>query len=208
MITPFTRGLKGRPGLRYTRKVIDPAVEAEIAAGRASDDLARAATAAVRGYGPQILGYLRSTLGHERADDAFSMFCESLWKGLGKFRGESSFLTWAYQLAWGAAQRIITNPHRRRAVRLSSSTMASLVQEIRSTPPVYLRTEESRRLDRIREALEPAEQTLLVLRVDRALPWEDIAQIMASDAAALRKRFERLKLKIKRIADDDRRAHS
>ncbi len=192
--------------LRYTRKVIDPQVEAAIAAARAGDDLERAATAAVRGYGPQILGYLRATLGPERAEDAFSIFCESLWKGLAKFRAESSFLTWAYQLAWGAAQRIITNPHRRRAVRLSSNAMAMLAQEIRSTPPVHLRTEESRRLDRIRNALDPAEQTLLVLRVDRDLPWEDVAQIMASDASALRKRFERLKLKIKRLADDDRRA--
>lgn len=204
MITLFGHRLE-RPGLRYTRTVIDFAVEAEIAAGRASDDLAGAATAAVRGYGPQILGYLRSTLSHDRADDAFSIFCESLWKGLAGFRGESSFLTWAYQLAWGAAQRIIMNPHQRRAVRLSSRAMASLVQEIRSTPPAHLRTEESHRLARIRKALDPAEQTLLVLRVDRELPWADIAQIMARDALTLRKRFERLKLKIKRLADDDRR---
>ncbi len=184
--------------------MIDAGVEQTIATALAAGDLTTAATMGVRGYGPQILGYLRATLGAEQADEAFSIFCESLWKSLPKFRRESSFLTWVYQLAWGATQRIISSPHRRRAVQLSSSAMAAIAQEVRSTAPIYLQTEETKRLARIRGGLDVAEQTLLVLRVDRDLAWQDIAIVMASDPAALRKRFERLKAKIKRLADEDR----
>jgi RNA polymerase sigma-70 factor, ECF subfamily len=61
------------------------------------------------------------------------------------------------------------------------------------------------RVAKLRAELDPEDQTLLILRVNRQLPWRDIARIMtdegdASDddelkrrAAALRKRFERLK---------------
>lgn len=68
------------PPRRYTPEMIDSRVEETVGAALAADDLVAAATAAVRGYGPQILGYLRATLGPAQADDAFSIFCESLWK--------------------------------------------------------------------------------------------------------------------------------
>lgn len=184
--------------------MVDAGVERAIADARAREDLAAAATAAVRGYGPQILGYLRLTLGAEKADDAFSIFCESLWKGIKGFRAESSFLTWAYQLAWGATQRVIASPYRRRHGRLSSTAMEQLAVEIRSTAPPYLQTAEAKRLDRIRAQLDASEQTLLTLRIDRDMPWQDIAVVMDTDAAALRKRFERLKVKIKKLTEEDR----
>lgn len=181
--------------------MIEPALEARIAACLDGDDLAGAATAAVRGYGPQLLGYLRATLGPERADDAFSVFCELLWRGLPRFRRESAFVTWAYQLAWGAAQRVLRDPGRRRRVTLSSEALAAVAREVRSTTGVHLRRETADRLAVIREQLAPDEQSLLVLRVDRDLAWDDIALIMGVDAATLRQRFARLKQKIKRLAD-------
>jgi RNA polymerase sigma-70 factor (ECF subfamily) len=62
-----------------------------------------AATVAVRGYDPQILGYLRAVLRDEdAAAEGFSRFAEGLWKGIGGFRGDASALTWAYRVAWGA----------------------------------------------------------------------------------------------------------
>lgn len=180
--------------------MIDPALERRIAACLDEDDLAGAASVAVRGYGPQVLGYLRATLGPERADDAFSIFCELLWRGLPRFRREAAFVTWAYQLAWGAVQRVLRDPARRRAVVLSSEALAAIAREVRSTTAVHLRRESADRLARIRGQLSPEEQSLLVLRVDRDLGWDEIARIMDVDAAALRQRFARLKQKIKRLA--------
>ena len=183
--------------------MIDPALEQRIGEQLDRGDLEAAATVAVRGYGPQLLGYLRAALGPERADDGFSIFCESLWKALPGFRRESALVTWAYQLAWGAVQRVLADPARRRAVALTSGAMAAIAQEVRSTTAIHLRDETADRLARIRGRLDAAEQTLLILRVDRDLGWDDIATIMATDAPTLRKRLERLKQKIKRLADDD-----
>lgn len=64
------------------------------------------------------------------------------------------------------------------------------------------------RIARLREILEPEERTLLILRVDRALPWSEIAHILADQEgvapseAALRKRFEGLKKKLGKAARD------
>jgi RNA polymerase sigma-70 factor (ECF subfamily) len=58
---------------------------------------------------------------------------------------------------------------------------------------------------KLRESLDHEEQTLLILRVDKGMPWEDVAEVMRADGepatpAALRKRFERLKEKLGRLA--------
>ncbi len=100
--------LSSAPG--YARQVIGLALERRIGEQLDLADLEAAATVAVRGYGPQILGYLRAALGPERADDGFSIFCEGLWKALPGFRREAAFVTWAYQLAWGAVQRVVADP--------------------------------------------------------------------------------------------------
>ncbi len=61
------------------------------------------------------------------------------------------------------------------------------------------------RFSRLRESLEPEERTLLVLRLDKELDWEEIAAVLSAEgrpasSVALRKRFERLKQKLARLA--------
>ena len=79
------------------------ALEAEIARLLETNELRAAAAAIIRGYGPAILGYLASLARDpDRADDAFSQFCEDLWRGLPGFRRDASVRTWIYTLAWHA----------------------------------------------------------------------------------------------------------
>ena len=185
--------------------MIDPGLEAEIRAALDRGDLDRAASVAVKGYGPQVLGYLRAILRSEPdAAEVFSIFCEFLWTGLSKFRGESSFFTWAYQLAWAAARRFREDPFRMRALRLSTPAMGELAAQVFSTTASHLRAENKDRLADLRAQLDPAEQTLLVLRLDRELSWSEIAQVFDDSGvseAALRKRFERLKERIRGLAE-------
>jgi RNA polymerase sigma-70 factor, ECF subfamily len=62
------------------------------------------------------------------------------------------------------------------------------------------------RLASLRASLKPEDQTLLILRVDKGLSWKEIANVFAEagdappDPAALRKRFERLKERLLRLA--------
>jgi len=188
--------------------MVDEGLERLIRGHLDASRLEEAASAAVRGYGPQILGWLRSSLPGSDADDAFGAFCESLWKQLASFRGESSLLTWAYHLAMGASRRVIGDPQRRRGAPLATTQMERIAQEVRSTTAVHLRQSSADVLSKLRSQLDFEEQTLLILRVDRDLSWTDIATIMSEQGQpvaepALRKRFERLKEKIKQLAVDE-----
>jgi RNA polymerase sigma-70 factor (ECF subfamily) len=187
------------------------ALEARI---RSAADAARwsdAATVALGGYGEEVLGYLVAVTRNETdARDAFSIFAESLWRGLPGFRWECAFRTWAYGLARNALARIKRDPHRRRAVPLEDAHVEALVEKLRSRTSTFLRTETKDKIARLRAALAPDDQTLLILRINRGLAWRDIARVLAPDgatgavldrqAASLRKRFERLKTDLKERA--------
>ncbi len=172
-------------------------------------DLAAAAEAVLRDYGPQILGYLTSVLRNESdAADVFSQFTEDLWRGLPGFRRECPLRVWAYRVAWHAAARHLRDPYRARGRRLETTELSRVADEVRSS--VMLGRAEARRrgIDRLREKLAPDEQTLLVLRLDRGLSWREVATVLAEDGAAvdeaaLRKRFERLKAKLAQLARDE-----
>ncbi len=182
-------------------------LELSIRAHANGNDLERAATVALEGYGPELLGYLHAmTPTPTEADDLFSELCERVWRGLPRFRWESSFRTWAYTIA----RNLLRDRHRARSgpegrlVGLGdASEVSKLAQQVRTSTAIYLKTEAKTRLQQIREALDPDDRTLLILRVDRRLAWRDIARIMAEGSedagdlgkltARLRKRFERIK---------------
>jgi RNA polymerase sigma-70 factor (ECF subfamily) len=95
---------------------------------------------------------------------------------------------------------------------LPSHAWADLAAEVRSRTATYLLTEVKDQVRALRDRLTPDDQAILVLRVDRDLPWRDIARIMADEgesltepelvrrAAALRKRFERIKDELRALA--------
>ena len=186
-------------------------LEARIGAHLEAGELARAATEALQGYGPEILGYLVSLLRDEfAASEVFADFSEDLWKGLAGFRRLSSFRTWAYKLAWNAAQMFWRDPFRRRVRRLATSEYSLLAERLRvSSLRQHSLAEKVDRLAKLRESLQADEQTLLILRVDKGLSWKEVAQVLAEsedappDVGALRKRFERLKERLLRLAEKE-----
>ncbi len=175
-------------------------LEAKIGALLERGDLAGAATEALRGYGPQLLGWLRASLRDEdQAADVFSQFAEDMWHGLPSFRRAGEFRVWAYRLAWHAAARQMRSPYQRRGRRLRTTEISRLADSVRSSAPAEDR---SSALEQLRESLDPFERTLLILRVDKQLSWREVAEVLAEsedlvlEEAALRKRFERIKRKL------------
>jgi RNA polymerase sigma-70 factor, ECF subfamily len=188
----------------YLRRVEE--LEGEIARLLESNDLPGAASAIMRGYGPSVLGYLASLARDEdRADDVFAQFCEDLWRGLSGFRRASSARTWVYTLAWHAWIRHERDAFHRHARPLITEEMSRLAAEVRSTTALHLRSEAKDSVARLREQLTPAEQSLLVLRVDRGLAWAEVAAVMSTaeeplDPRTAAKRFERVKEKLRKLA--------
>jgi len=169
-------------------------------------DVRGAAGEAVRGYGPEVAAYLRAILRDPaEADEVFSRVCEKLWRGLGRFRRESSLRTWLYRIAWNTARDFEQEGGRGRTRRLHSSEVSLIAAEVLSSQPAYARSSSADAIERLRSSLDPEEQTLLTLRLHAGLSWKEVAAILSSpdhglDEAAVRKRFERLKLKLREMA--------
>jgi len=182
---------------------MNPSVEASVVAHLERGDTNAAATSAIRGYGPEILGYMTAVLrSEELAGDAFAVFSERLWKGLAAFRRESSVRTWAYRLAFHAAVDCTRDAKRHRAEALGSTFASNLAAEVRTQTAAHLRTETKTAVQKLREELSFDEQTLLILKIDRQLEWNDVAEAMGVESATLRKRFERVKEKLRALAKE------
>ncbi len=195
------------------------AAEARVRACHAAADLEGAVTLALELYGGELYGFLHALARDEDlAAEAFATFAEDLWKGMPKFRWESSLRTWTYALARNALHRVRRDPHRRaeRNVPLSQleALHTSLAAVVRSVTRPYLQTDIKDRFAVLREQLDPDDHALLILRIDRRMSWRDIARAMPGEAAGeasesldrraatLRKRFERAKAMLKELAQE------
>jgi hypothetical protein len=112
-------------------------------------------------------------------------------------------------LARQSAAAIAAQPHRRyEALRSSLPSVDHAVTHLWNTTRQNASVVEDV-YGQIRRALPEEDQTLLVLRVDRDLPWRDIAVVLSSPdasddeltrkAAALRKQFERVKAQLRAL---------
>lgn len=186
------------------RQAHERAIQAQCEAGA----FAEATTQALQLYGVELLGFLRALAhNHDLASEAFAELSEDIWKGLGKFRWESSLRSWLYQLARNALAQLRRDPRRRADRNLPLSIAPEMAAALRTATIEIQRTEVKDEFRLLREQLDPEEHEILLLRLDRGLAWKDIARIIHGGddqldvrAAALRKRFERAKDRLKKLA--------
>lgn len=181
--------------------------EAELIALIAARSFDAAATRALEAYGPELYGFLVSYLANESdAAEVFSQVGEDLWKGLPAFSARSSVRTWLYVLARHAAARYRRSPWNRRT---GDGHLDELVAQTRSRTQEFLRTETKDRWRALRESLAPDDRSLLILRVDRAMPWQDVARVSlgdeATDDAALAREVSRLTKRFQLLKEELRR---
>jgi RNA polymerase sigma-70 factor (ECF subfamily) len=192
--------------------VANEALEATLKQRFDAADLDGTMSAAIEGYGGELYGFLVGLARDQaRADDVFGATCERLWRALPKFRWDSSFRVWAYTIARNEFLRSTRETAKaRRQVAVSQiASIQAAIDRARSTTPVYKKTDVKDRFAKAREQLEPDDHMLLGLRLDRQLAWLDIARVLGSgddkaltkEAAALRKRFERLKVKLRELVE-------
>jgi RNA polymerase sigma-70 factor (ECF subfamily) len=183
-------------------------------------DERRAVGLVVERLGPSIRGYLRTLFVDDDAAEAFSIFQENVMQGLPRFRWECPLQVWAHRLAYHAAARIWRRPQRRFEEPLPSALSQLGPGSFRSEPGASRRRAG---LELLRASLSIEDQTLLALRVDRELEWEEIAAVLGGNAggdecgpappgeagggrpdtrqaATLRKRYERLTKRLREEA--------
>jgi len=194
-------------------QVMAEGIDSEVQSWVREGQLDPAATRIFEVYGSEIYGFLLSLMHSETAaGDVFSQLGEDLWNGLPKFKFGCSIRTWLYVLARHAAARYRRSPWNKGERRGAESRIDSLVDIARSRTQPWQRTEIKDRFSQLRESLDPDDQILLTLRIDRDLAWNEVAKVMldgeAADAAALqretdrlRKRFQLLKTELRKRAE-------
>jgi len=177
-------------------------------------ELKEAATAAIEGFGPEILGFLVAVVRDKAlAGEVFAQFCEELWSRLAAFHWKASFRPWLYGLAWMAWQRLRREPHFRKTISLPDETEITAAEErVRTVELARSESALDEGVARLRQSLDPEDQALLILRIDRRMSWEEIATVMISseearDVAALgrkaafvQKRFSLVTANLKQLA--------
>ncbi len=192
------------------RQELEAPVRSAIAAG----DRNRATTSALRLYGAELYSFITGVARDATvADEAYSELCEVLWANLAEFRWEASLRSWLY----GTARRLVLRhrvdgyrrQERARPLELAPE-VAELAAKLRTSTLEMLRTDVKSAFRALRQELSHDDQELLALRVDRELSWRDIARVLDPDdrdgldqrAAALRKRFERVRARLRELAGE------
>ena len=184
-------------------------------AARDRGDLPEVVRLALEHYQVEIYSFLCARLGSESdAHEVFSQVSEDLWRSIDAFGWRCTLRTWLYTLARHAAVRFERAPANQGARHRPLSAASEPVAADRSRTRPYLRTEVKDRFAAIRSSLSPDEQTLLVLRIDRDLGWDEVARILHDGddpddetlrrlAATLRQRFRQLKERLREKARAD-----
>jgi RNA polymerase sigma-70 factor (ECF subfamily) len=193
-----------------------PEIERAVTESRENAHFDEAATAVIRGYGPEILGFLHGRMTDATdADDVFAVFCEKVWKGMPKFEGRSSVRVWCYVVARNAANthgRLVVSPRKRQVAFSEVGHVAQMVEQVRTTTAAYMRTETKSRAQALRDRLSEEDRTILILRVDRELSWDELVTVFHDghtpedpkrEAARLRKRFQLAKERLRKLAVED-----
>ncbi|MDD9971323.1 MAG: sigma-70 family RNA polymerase sigma factor [Myxococcales bacterium] len=180
-------------------------------------DYETAATLFIERHGNEIIGFLGSRLRNPTdAAEVFSVFAEDFWRGLPTFQWRASIRGWAYTLARNAAYRHRHGPER---ARLQMTTMGSdkgrfaqAVDQLRTATKMHLRSEVKQQMRSLYRQLPDDDRSVLYLRIDKRMPWTDIARIMSGQGEAmedaevkrwanrLRQRFHVIKHRLRKLA--------
>jgi RNA polymerase sigma-70 factor (ECF subfamily) len=182
----------------------------------AANDVSRATTETLRALGPEVLGFLYGVLGSEAdAEEVLAATSERLWRSLTSFEWGCSLRTWAYVIARHEIERFRRGARRHVAGRVPISELEDVLTAVRTETRSDLRSEKRVKLRAFRDELSVDDRTLLILRVDRGLPWDEIALAFLEnpercppeerkrESARLRKRYQIIKQHLAKRAREE-----
>lgn len=159
----------------------------------------------VRRYAAEIRAFFRSrTASRHSMEEVYSVFTEDVWKGLPQLRSDKHVRTWLYVVARNALSR-----HARFKRRWRLRYTFSGVESARTLPNELRQSYGTRegqlaKLTPLLSELSAPDRQLLEQRLEKALPWREIAlqsaraagdtseAFVTRESARLRKRYQLL----------------
>jgi RNA polymerase sigma-70 factor, ECF subfamily len=158
----------------------------------------------VKRYEGKIYGHSLRLLGNrEDAQDVLQETFLNVFKGLEKFRGDSSFSTWIYRIATNnALMRLRKLSHGERELNdelppPESMKRQALASHILDPKDTLLKKEMVHELDKAVDRLPEKYRTIFLLRDVEELPTDRTAQVLGISEAAVKSRLHRARLFIR-----------
>jgi RNA polymerase sigma-70 factor (ECF subfamily) len=172
-----------------------------------------AAALAVSELGDEVYAYVLSrSRDDDEAGDVFSQACADLLTSMPTFQFRCTIRTWFYRLARSAGARHRATAANRSDRRIALSQISEAIDQVRTRTHLHMRSEIKDGFRKLREQLDPHDQQLLMLRIDRDLAWNEIAEIVediddpdliSRAATRLRQDFQKLKDRLREMAIAD-----
>ena len=136
------------------------------------------------------------------AEDVAQEVMLRAWRGIGRFRGSSSFFTWLYRIAVNEASRSLGRRSRQPGSG-SADAAVSLTAPAEQQPEQQAERAELRRaVGDALAGLTPAQRTAVVLRDIEGLPTSAAAEIAGVSQAAFKSRLHEARLKLRAAIGD------
>ena len=127
----------------------------------------------------------------EAAQEAFL----AAWKGLPRFRGDSRFSTWLYQLATHAAIDLM---RREKKYRDNSDIEDTVLVDTGASPQEAVEKQERQSaVQKALQALSPQAREILLLRYQAELGYEEIGAALALPSGTVKSRINRAKAQLR-----------
>ncbi|WP_334075403.1 MULTISPECIES: sigma-70 family RNA polymerase sigma factor [Paenibacillus] len=122
----------------------------------------------------------------EETKDALQDIFIRAYRNIGDYRGESLFSAWLYRIAYNHSMNVLKKKKREQR----------LADKYRHEARLYTHTERESAVMELLDPLTPDERNLVLLKAVEQYTFEEIGQIMDCTAAALRKKYERIRKKL------------
>ena len=138
---------------------------------------------------------LRMGLSPADAEEAAQEAFIAAWRGLPRFRGDSRFSTWLYQLATHAAIDLM---RREKKYKDSADVEDAVLPDTAESPQEEIeRREKQETVQRALQALSPQGREILLLRYQAELGYEEIAAVLGLPNGTVKSRINRAKAQLK-----------
>lgn len=149
----------------------------------------------VREHQNKVLGLCLGLLSDPvLAEDAAQEVFIKAYESLGRFRGESSFSTWIYRIAFHHCQDILRKRSRRPTESLDQliECHGDGMERLLSKPDdSSVRQDSSDMIEKVLSALPPDYRTILVLREVQGLSYQEISEAMDCSLDSVKARLRR-----------------
>jgi RNA polymerase sigma-70 factor, ECF subfamily len=136
---------------------------------------------------------------HAEADDLVQDVFLRAWRGVARFKGESSVATWLYRIAVNASLTRVS----RRTLDLDPIDAQPLVDERHEDQCARMvRQERARKVRRAIARLPNRQRATLVLRVYHDLPHREIAAILGNSVGSVKANFFHALRNLKRLLSE------